>query len=205
MGKKVRIFVFAVLPILASPWLYTEWKTGTERNLLETTGQMAGGTVVRHTFRSKGCRSHLEAEFSVSGTKHIAIGTGISCSYDQRNSLLGRSIEVRYLPSAPEIAEVENLTLAIEGKRVSWWTVVLIVGVSLLFWLCAFVEWHAKGGPEERAAVPPETAKTTAVPEKALEVLVCPECRAMNRSVAACFRCGARLGAIPRFRNGSNA
>lgn len=159
MRERVRILVMAVLPLLAAPFAYSGWKESTEGDLLKAKGAMAIGTVIRHQIGPKACRSHVEVEYSVAGTKYTTKGITPSCSYSDGNTLVGRSVDVRYVSNAPEIAEVVVPSLQIESNRVGWESVFPLVLVSLLGWWGAYIEWRAARGSKKDALPASEIAK----------------------------------------------
>jgi hypothetical protein len=77
---------------------------------------------------------------------------------------------------------------------------------ALAFWiavcalLAAFTAWLARNAPEpvpSQAEAPPPPAPAEPEPAKhyppAIQVIVCPACRATNVPSGTCFRCGAPL------------
>jgi sugar phosphate permease len=149
LRDRLRVLALVVLPLVLGPVTYKGWKESSEGDLLEAKGTLAIGTVIHHQYGPKACRSLVVVEYSVAGAKYTVNGVSPSCSYVGGNRLVGRSVDVRYVSNAPEIAEVVVPSLQIESNRVGWAAVFPLVLVSLFIWWVAFTAWRTLRGPKK--------------------------------------------------------
>lgn len=109
-----------------------------EGHRLDAAGRVVAGTITRHYQLSsgKGCRGKIEVTYEAGQTRYL-----VSAGWCGEN-LVGRQVDVRYLPSEPDISEVLSPALGIKRERRGLGALAVMILIGAAIWGSAYSEWR---------------------------------------------------------------